>query len=80
MSTPAMPPPPISWWGHAWRLGVASLVSLMVFVVSVVERLQIQDDGTALNETSATGWLLLSPTCSQAWRASPSSCSGGGGR
>ena len=29
------PPPPLRWWEHAWRLGLAALVSLVAFLVTV---------------------------------------------
>lgn len=58
-AAPALPPPPITWWGHVWRLSAVIITSFFLFVVTAVDRLQIQADGTATNATSTVAWLLL---------------------
>ena len=59
MTIPTLSPPRISAWGQLWRLLLAGGLSFLTFVVTLVERLQIQDDGTAANGSDAMFLLTV---------------------
>ena len=59
MTIPTLSPPRISAWGQLWRLLLAGGLSFLTFVVTLVERLQIQDDGTVANGSDAMFLLMV---------------------